>query len=73
MADEYFETDRYWRVVRGHLAHLDEQVHDWVTSDDFDRMLRATVDATYPEHEREQFMAHFRGLTGMWAKDNAPA
>jgi hypothetical protein len=48
-------------------------VHDWVTSPDFDRLLQETVDATYPEHEREQFMAHFRGLVGMWAKDNTPA
>jgi hypothetical protein len=44
-----------------------------VTSSDFDRLLRETVDATYPEHEREQFMGHFRGLTELWAKDNAVA
>ena len=52
------------------LPHLPEQVHDWVTSADFERLLRETVDATYPERERDQFMAHFKGLTDLWAADN---
>jgi hypothetical protein len=47
-------------------------VLEWVTSDEFDRMLRDTVAATYPPHEHEQFLAHFRGLVGMWASDQAP-
>jgi len=25
-----------------------------------------TVTATYPEHEHERFIAHLRGLTGLW-------
>ena len=37
---------------------------------DFERLLRETVDATYPERERDQFMAHFKGLTDLWAADN---
>ena len=73
LANEHYSTDRYRQFCEEYLPHLPEQVHDWVTSPDFDRLLRETVDATYPEHEREQFMAHFRGLLGMWAKDNAPA
>ena len=48
LADEHFETDRYREWCDEHLPHLDEQVHDWVTSDDFDRLLRDTVAATYP-------------------------
>jgi hypothetical protein len=73
LANEHYSTDRYWQWCDEYLPHLPEQVHDWVTSPDFDRLLQETVDATYPEHEREQFMAHFRGLVGMWAKDNTPA
>ena len=72
-ANEHYTTDRYWLWCEEYLPHLPEKVHDWVTSPDFDRLLRETVDATYPEHEREQVMGHFRGLTGLWAKDNAPA
>jgi hypothetical protein len=73
LANEHYTTDRYWQWCEEYLPHLPEQVHDWVTSPDFDRLLRETVDATYPEHEREQFMGHFRGLTELWTKDNAVA
>jgi hypothetical protein len=46
-------------------------VYDWVTSDDFDRLLHETVAATYPAHEFDQFVAHFRGLIDLWISDNA--
>jgi hypothetical protein len=71
LADEYLESDRYWEWCAKHLPHLEEQVHEWVASDDFDRLLRDTVAATYPPHEHEQFLDHFRGLIGMWVTDNA--
>ncbi len=73
LANEHFTTDRYWQWCEENLPHLPEQVHDWVAGPDFDRLLSETVDATYPEHERERFMAHFRGLTGMWVSDTARA
>ena len=63
-------TPRVRQWCAENLPHLEEQVHDWVTSADFDRLLRETVDATYPEHEQDQFMAHFKGLTDLWAADN---
>ena len=44
-----------------------------VTSDDFDRILRDTVAATYPAHEQDAFLEHFRGLLGMWASDRMAA
>ena len=69
LAEEHFETDRYRAWCAEHLPHLDEQVHEWVTSEDFDRLLRDTVQATYPPHEHDQFLAHFRGLIGLWADD----
>ena len=69
LADAYFETDRYADWCADNLPHLDEAVHEWVTGDDFDRLLRETVQATYPAHEQDEFMAHFRGLIGMWAAD----
>ena len=69
LADEHFETERYWEWSEKHLAHLPEAVLDWVTGDDFDRLLRETVAATYPPHEQEEFLAHFRGLVGLWASE----
>jgi hypothetical protein len=71
LANEYFDTDRFWDWCAEFLPHLDEQVHDWVTSDDFDRLLRETVQATYPAHEQDEFLAHFRGLLGMWVADQS--
>ena len=71
LADEYFDSARYWEWCAEHLGHLEERVHDWVGSDDFDRILRETVAATYPPHEHEQFLAHFRGLINLWLDDHA--
>ncbi len=71
LADEHFESGRYWEWCDKHLGHLEERVYDWVGSDRFDRILREAVVATYPPHEHEQFLAHFRGLMNLWLDDNA--
>ena len=34
-------------------------------------LLVDTVRATYPAHEHEQFVAHFRGLVGLWVRDES--
>jgi len=69
IADEYFESDRYWEWCAEHLPHLEERVLEWVSGPGFDRLLRDTVNATYSPHEQEQFYAHFRGLLDLWIKD----
>ncbi|GAA3603259.1 hypothetical protein GCM10022419_104590 [Nonomuraea rosea] len=69
LADAYFETERYEEFCRTHLGHLDEIVLEWVSGPEFDRLLVDTVTATYPEHERDRFVEHFRGLLRLWAKD----
>lgn len=69
LADAHFETQRYREWCDTHLAHLPEAVYDWITGPDFDRILVETVQATYPPHEHEQFLAHFRGLVGSWVHD----
>ncbi|OLB80258.1 MAG: hypothetical protein AUI14_07245 [Actinobacteria bacterium 13_2_20CM_2_71_6] len=69
LADEYFETDRYADFCASRLGHVDEMVYDWVRSPEFDALLLDTVRATYPEHEHDRFVAHFRGLLGAWVRD----
>ncbi len=69
LADEYFETERYADFCASRLAHVDEMVYDWVRSPEFDALLVETVRATYPSHEHDRFVAHFRGLTGAWVAD----
>jgi hypothetical protein len=71
LADEHFETERYGAWCADHLGHLDEAVAQWVDSPGFDRLLVETVQATYPPQEHEQFLAHFRGLLGLWVADQA--
>jgi len=71
LADAHFEKDRYDEFCATSLASLDEIVRDWVDSPDFDALLVDTVKSTYPAHEQDRFLAHFRGLLSLWVHDNA--
>jgi len=46
-------------------------VLDWVRSPEFDDLIVSTVRSTYASHEQERFVAHFRGLTGLWESDES--
>jgi D-ala D-ala ligase C-terminus len=69
LADDYFEVERYADFCASRLAHVDDVVLEWVQSADFDRLLVETVRSTFPPHEHDHFVAHYRGLLGAWAKD----
>jgi hypothetical protein len=69
LADGYFEVERYADFCASRLAHLDEAVLEWVEGSDFDRLLIETVRSTFPPHEHDHFIAHYRGLLGAWAHD----
>jgi hypothetical protein len=71
LADDHFETEAYAEFCAGPMKHVDEAAHEWFTSDDFDRVLVETVQATFPAHEHEQFVAHYRGLLQAWANAQA--
>jgi hypothetical protein len=71
LSDEYFAVDAYAAFCDEHLAGVDALVLEYVTSDEFDRLLVDTVRSTFPAHEHEQFIAHFRGLLASWARDQA--
>jgi hypothetical protein len=69
MADEYFQVEEYQQFCAESLGHLDELVLDWVRSADFDRLLVDTVRSTFPPHEQDHFIGHYRGLLGAWVHD----
>jgi hypothetical protein len=69
LADEYFAVDAYQQFCADSLGHLDEVVLDWVRGADFDRLLVDTVRSTFPPHEHDHFIAHYRGLLAAWASD----
>ncbi len=71
LADAYFDSGRYDDFCASHLSHLDEIVLDWVSGADFDRLLIETVRSVYPSHEHDQFIAHLRGLLGLWVTDES--
>jgi hypothetical protein len=71
LADDYFDTARYTDFCASRLSNVDDLVLDWVQSPDFDKLLVNTVRSTYPAVEHDRFIAHFRGLLGLWAQDQA--
>jgi hypothetical protein len=71
LADAYFETERYQDFCATSLARLDQVMLDWVAGPDFDQLLVRTVQAVYPAHEHDQFIAHLRGLLHLWVRDES--
>ena len=69
LSDRHFDTERYMDFCDSRLADLDAVALEWFAGPEFDRLLLDTVVSTYPPHEHEQFLAHFRGLVGMWVAD----
>jgi hypothetical protein len=70
LAGQYFQVDAYEEFCARHLSHLDELAHEWFGSSEFDDLLVQTVTTTFPPHEHEHFVAHYRGLLAAWARDN---
>ncbi|HEY3629410.1 MAG TPA: hypothetical protein VGL21_00870 [Jatrophihabitantaceae bacterium] len=73
LADAYFDVDGYREFCDTYLSTVDEQVHDWIAGPGFEQLLLDTVRATYPPHEQERFLAHFRGLLTLWLNDQPAA
>jgi hypothetical protein len=71
LADDYFETERYTDFCASRLANFDEVAHEWFAGQEFDAVLVETVRSTFPAHEHDEFIAHYRGLLGLWVQDEA--
>jgi hypothetical protein len=69
LADDYFQVDRYEEFCAESLRELDAVTVEYVESPEFDRLLVEAVTTTFPAHEQERFVAHFRGLLAAWARD----
>ncbi|MCY7374014.1 MAG: hypothetical protein LH461_10015 [Spirochaetaceae bacterium] len=69
LADDYFETERYQDFCASRLSEFDEAALAYFQSPEFDEVLVTTVTTTFPVHEHEQFVAHFRGLLRLWCDD----
>ena len=69
MADAYFEVDAYKEFCDKHLSHVDEVMVEYLGSTDFHHMLEHVVRTTFPAHEHDHFLGHYRGLVGAWVAD----
>ena len=69
LADEYLETERYEDFCASRLPDFDAIALEFFASRELDDLLVETVRSSYPPHEHEQFVAHFRGLVGLWVRD----
>ncbi len=73
LAEEYFQTEAYEEFCAEALPHVDELVVDYVESRAFDDLLVRTVTDTFPAHEHERFVPHYRGLLEAWVGDQRAA
>jgi hypothetical protein len=69
LADDHFDSERYLEFCERQLGAVDEAMVAYVESADFDRLLVETVRSTFPPHEHERFVPHYRGLLAAWARD----
>ena len=65
---EHHSNDLPWRA-RAHVEHIAADALGQLDEADFDRLLVNTVQDTFPAHEHDEFIAHYRGLLGTWAQD----
>ncbi len=70
LADDYFQQEQYDDFVATHLGDLDRVALDYFAGADFDRLLVETVRTTFPPHEHDHFIGHYRGLLAAWVRDN---
>jgi hypothetical protein len=71
LCDAYFDIDHYQEFCSEELPDVDDRVLDWIAGADFERLLWDTVRSTYPSHEHDRFVAHFRGLVDLWISDES--
>ena len=71
LADAFFETERFNEFRATELAHLDETMWQQAQAPEFDAMLVQLVRSTFPPHEHDTFIAHFRGLIQLWVNEEA--
>jgi len=69
LADDYFDTARYHEFCHKHLPEVDDAMLEFVESPELDDILVDTIRTTFPPHEHDHFIEHFRGLLAAWAKD----
>ncbi len=69
LADAFFEADQYHDWCDARLRDFDEKALEWFSGPGMDQVIIDTVRATFPPHEQDGFIDHYRGLLGLWCRD----
>lgn len=72
LADEHFQTEAFFAFKQEQLPMLDEVMWELVQSGVFDRILLHTVKTTFPAHEHDKYIQHYRGLLKHWVTSEVP-
>ena len=72
LADDHFQTEQFTEFRTRQLKHLDEAMWNLAQTPEFDHILTNTVRTTFPPHEHDRFIAHFRGLLAFWVQAEKP-
>jgi hypothetical protein len=67
----YFDTARFEEFCARHLRHLDDVALDYFASREFDDLLVSVVRETFPPHEHDGFIGHYRGLFAHWVNSES--
>ena len=71
LADAHFTTKAFQDFCATRLQGLDECVREYARSAEFDAILVQKICSTFPHHEQEGFVSHYRHLIQTWAEDEA--
>jgi hypothetical protein len=69
LASDFFTVPRYEEFCAEHLGEIDAVMVELIESREFDRIVVDAVTTSFPAHERDHFVAHYRGLVAAWASD----
>jgi hypothetical protein len=69
LADDYFQAEEYEAFCAEALPELHELLVEYFDGAEFDGLLVDTVRRTFPQHEHDHFVAHYRGLLAAWCRD----
>ena len=70
LADKHLQKDQFEEFRAKTLSHLDEAMWELTQTEAFDYIICETVQTTFPAHEHDMFIAHYRGLLKLWASEN---
>jgi hypothetical protein len=68
VSQDYFQAEKFQEFCDKHLCHIDEVAQEYFASSEFDELLVRSVKESFPAHERDHFVGHYRQLMSKWAK-----